>query len=107
MPRENRFWSMAFIFLRKEPASPARPLACCASAPRGSRSRAIRCRTQLLFAILSFLIRAAPVGAFGGGRLTVGTYHIASLGPRHAGGDVHAACIESLTSRGVRYGSST
>jgi aerobic C4-dicarboxylate transport protein len=43
-------------------------------------TRAIRGLTHLQFAIFSFLIRAAPVGAFGGVAFTVGTYGIAFIG---------------------------
>lgn len=43
-------------------------------------SRAIRGLTQLQFAIFAFLIRAAPVGAFGAIAFTVGTYGIAFIG---------------------------
>lgn len=43
-------------------------------------ARAIRGLTQLQFAIFSFLIRAAPVGAFGAIAFTVGTYGIAFIG---------------------------
>ena len=43
-------------------------------------ARAIRGLTHLQFAIFSFLIRAAPVGAFGAIAFTVGTYGIGFIG---------------------------
>lgn len=43
-------------------------------------ARAIRGLTHLQFAIFSFLIRAAPVGAFGAIAFTVGAYGIAFIG---------------------------
>lgn len=43
-------------------------------------ARAIRGLTHLQFAIFAFLIRAAPVGAFGAIAFTVGTYGVAFIG---------------------------
>ena len=61
-------------------------------------ARAIRGLTQLQFAIFAFLIRAAPIGAFGAIAFTVGTYGIAFIGSLGMlAATLLAACILLLT----------